>query len=269
MPAPTELVRGIDELIRTGLQNFRDSYFHWLLVVTGVVALGLMLEGPEVIYDFRPREPEHRAPDWIRNLALLGWFLIVVGFAGELVVEERVSKADGTLQTFNNILLGEAQVESARAIERAHGAPLEQERLRSENLRLEALIQPRPLSPDQERNIGVALLGFKGRKVVISWVPNEEAYFFTTQLIAALKAAKIDVEARPPATNGRWYPTYTTGVQVSWPPGQKDLGIALGQALEKIGHVRNLSVMPESEPSRAVSEPVYITVLSKPFDVLR
>jgi hypothetical protein len=46
-----ELIQALDEAIRTDLQNCRESYFGWLVASSIVVALGVVLEGPEVIHE--------------------------------------------------------------------------------------------------------------------------------------------------------------------------------------------------------------------------
>jgi hypothetical protein len=122
------LIEALDEAIRLDLQNWRDSYFVWLIVSAAVVVIGVALEGPELVYEVKKirrrclgQKPLH-APDWVTLVALLGWGLVVLGVAGEGVAEGLVSRADATLQTFNDILLGEAQKEAAFAIERAANA---------------------------------------------------------------------------------------------------------------------------------------------------
>jgi len=118
-----ELLWQIDELTRKDLQGFRDWYFMWLLIATGVVVLGIMLEGPEVIHETvnilrspcRRKEPSA----WIRWMALVGWLLVVVGVAGEGIFEVLVSHTEGLLQNFNEIVLIDTQHESAQAEERA------------------------------------------------------------------------------------------------------------------------------------------------------
>jgi hypothetical protein len=122
-----DLIQTLDELIRADLQNTRDSYFWWLIASSAVVALGVILEGPEVIHEtiglfHRGSESERLTPAWINVLALFGWILIAVGVAGEGIAEAFVSKADGVLQTFNDILLTDARKEAAFAIERAASA---------------------------------------------------------------------------------------------------------------------------------------------------
>jgi hypothetical protein len=115
-------VQALDELVRAGLQNFRDAYFGWLIFSSLVVALGVIfviLEIPEVIYEtldifpriFRKREQAKRRgiPDWAKLVAPMGLILVALGIAAEGIAEVYVSRADDTLQRFNDILLADTR----------------------------------------------------------------------------------------------------------------------------------------------------------------
>jgi hypothetical protein len=122
---PPELAGKIDDLMKADLQLWRDWCFHWLLISTGLVIVGVTLEGPELVYGTiaivrrksrrsEPVEP-HRLPDWAAILGLLGWLLVVVGVAGEYVADPMVSKADGNILTLNDILLRNANKDAGYA----------------------------------------------------------------------------------------------------------------------------------------------------------
>jgi hypothetical protein len=148
------------------------------------------------------------------------------------------------------------------------------ETLRGDNLRLQALIQPRELTPDQQRDIGKELLPFEDRPVSIAAASmnDPESYHFAEQICAALKYAKLSVVLSPPVSpNGRQYTGVTeTGVRIVWfPPEQQDFGMKLAHALSDIGHVRNLLFPPDAGHFVDGSQPVTITVLPKPFDLLK
>jgi|ERR1022692_762931 hypothetical protein len=118
---PPELARPIDDLMKADLQVWRDGCFVWLLISTVVVGIGILCEGPEVWHQTIGviRALERHTPPWIPLLASFGWLLIAAGVIGEGITEAMVSTADGNLQTFNDIVLAEAQTESAFALERA------------------------------------------------------------------------------------------------------------------------------------------------------
>jgi hypothetical protein len=159
MVVPLGFVRKLDELVRTDLQNLRDAYFYRLVLSAAVVAIGVLLEGPEVIHETKAvfrRQPESRARrPWITLVALVGWILVVLGVAGEGIAERYVSQADGLLQEFTNILLNDAVKETAFAIAqaeiaktaagdanaRASGLQKEAEKLRQRNLETEAELE--------------------------------------------------------------------------------------------------------------------------------
>jgi hypothetical protein len=94
------------------------------------VVVGLLFEAPEIWHDtvhsirgfFQPRAPENLAPPWVKLIGIVGWILIVVGVAGEFVAESFVSKADGLVRKFDEIVLAETQNKSSEAFERAASA---------------------------------------------------------------------------------------------------------------------------------------------------
>ncbi len=139
-----ELLRRLDDATRTTFQGARDLYFRWLLISTGLVFSGILLEGPEIIQEtrewlrsiFPPRlvlNPstglpivEHSHFAWIPAVSLMGWILVFIGVIGEGAFEGLMSKADEQLQTLNDTLLanaseraGEANREASRANGRA------------------------------------------------------------------------------------------------------------------------------------------------------
>lgn len=191
-------------------------------------------------------------------LELLGTGLIAIGVAGEFGIHIKAGKIETDMRDTTRQLVAIVEKE-------AGDANRETARLTFENLKLEAQIQPRSLSLEQQLAIGTTLLPFKGRKVVVSW-SDPESYNFAAQIISALKFGKLDIGPSGLfSTSGR-DPSYvinrSIGARLSWPPNQSDLGKALKEALEKIGHVRELSVMPSGEPD------VRVWVFVKPFDIL-
>jgi hypothetical protein len=130
IPIP-DVLKGIDDQIRSNFETFRNTCFNWLLISTGVVVVGLLFELPEIWHESIEAirellcscKPERRIPSWMRLVVSFGWFLIVVGVAGEFVAESFVSRTDGIIQTFNDVLLTESRAESSLAFGRAGGWP--------------------------------------------------------------------------------------------------------------------------------------------------
>lgn len=131
IPIPDTL-KGIDDLIRADFEAFRALWFVRLLAATFLVVVGLVMEGPELWHEilsiihrwnFRRRFhfsiPETHTPEGAKLLAFIGWILIVAGVAGEFVADSFVSKADGFVQKFDEILLADAQKKTGAASERA------------------------------------------------------------------------------------------------------------------------------------------------------
>jgi hypothetical protein len=134
VPIPDTL-KGIDDLIRINLEAFRATWFVRLLAATFLVVVGLVMEGPELWHEihsiiwhwsfkrsFHFSLPEEHPPEWAKLLAFAGWMFIVIGVGGEFVADSFLSKADGYVQKFDEILLTEAQRGTALARERASAA---------------------------------------------------------------------------------------------------------------------------------------------------
>jgi hypothetical protein len=124
MTVSPEIIASLDEGVRQYLLDGRDEYFNLLLLSTVIVAVGIVMEGPEVVHDtkeeilrylFRSKSAlkvdgptglpiyEHRL-NWMKLTASLGWLLIVIGVSGEFVLDSLVSQSDSQVQTFNNII---------------------------------------------------------------------------------------------------------------------------------------------------------------------
>jgi hypothetical protein len=129
---PPDTLKGIDDLIRIDFEGFRAIWFARLLAATFLVVVGLVMEGPELWHEihsiiwrfsfnhrFHFSRPEERLPEWAKLLAFVGWIFIVGGVGGEFVADSFVSRADGFVQKFDEILLADAQKKTGAASERA------------------------------------------------------------------------------------------------------------------------------------------------------
>ena len=99
------------------LTAVRDQYFSYLLWSSMAVAIGVALEGPEVIHEARNvlRKIQEKARPWITLVALIGWILVALGVLGEGISEALVSRADGDIQAFNDKRLADAITKSGDA----------------------------------------------------------------------------------------------------------------------------------------------------------
>ena len=116
----SDLIGLLDAAVRTSFQSLRDTYFVRLEVCTFAVVIGVLIEESEYFLSWpRVREriplgillPAHRFDTWVQRISKAGWILILLGVGGEFVYEARVSRADGWLQEFNNILSVAQQTE--------------------------------------------------------------------------------------------------------------------------------------------------------------
>lgn len=122
MPESSTLIKAMDDAIRSDLQSFSDSFFWLALVCSAIVVIGVAFEGPELLYELWPETFSVFAARWVKKIGLIGWLLVVVGVGGEVIFGLLENKAEGLLQTFNNILLADAQRQSSDANERAASA---------------------------------------------------------------------------------------------------------------------------------------------------
>jgi hypothetical protein len=153
----------------------RDWYFDWLLISTALVVVGLFMEGPEVVHAatsiFRNRQDP--TPRWIAFLALLGWILVVLGVAGEGIAEGYVSWAEGTLQTYNDILLSDATKEAAFALERAANA-------NKRAAEIEQRMADRHITLEQRKKMLAILVSHRSARVAVAFItpslPDAQEY---------------------------------------------------------------------------------------------
>jgi hypothetical protein len=82
---------------RDQFQSHRDQHFGSLLLMTKLVAWGVILEGPELAYEtwnvvkrWRKRRATEHAPFLITLIGLIGWVLVSAGVAGEFWADSNV-----------------------------------------------------------------------------------------------------------------------------------------------------------------------------------
>jgi hypothetical protein len=130
-------------------------------VSTAIVFIGCV---GEFIAEFTHFPKSERSE---KRLARLSLIVLILGIAGELLGAVRTSQLSGQLIANIEERAGKAEQRAAEADERADIALLGQEKLRSDNLKLEELIQPRDLTMEQQLEIKRRLLGFSGRVISV------------------------------------------------------------------------------------------------------
>jgi hypothetical protein len=116
------LIGDLDNKIRFNLQGFDDWFFYWVMASAFVVVLGCAMEGPEILHELWPTVFAVFSSRWVKKVGLVGWLLVVLGVAGEGVFEVFEYKTQGLLQTFDEILLADAQRQAGDAKQSAEGA---------------------------------------------------------------------------------------------------------------------------------------------------
>jgi hypothetical protein len=130
----------------------------------------------------------------IKLRAALGWVLIVVGVVGEGVFEGVVYRYDLALSVLSESSIAETKREANLALERTSANELAEQELRAKNLKLEATVQPRTISLEDQRKIVDACAAFKGHGAIVqSYGLDTEGFATGSQIIAVLQAMNVVV----------------------------------------------------------------------------
>src|SRR5438477_9122853 len=121
---PPDLVANLNQCASTNFVGPRDFWFSWLSRFTTLVAVGLVFELPELVYElaaiaretigflkYRVMLSENRM-HLAKMVAFFGWFLIVVGVVGERFAEVKVRHFDTNVQECSDAKVREATIEA-------------------------------------------------------------------------------------------------------------------------------------------------------------
>jgi hypothetical protein len=124
---PPDCLNNADACMKA-LHSTADLWFGRLSLSTKVVAVGLVFEAPELIWEIafiirckyekwklHITFPERHVPDLVKVVAFVGWFLIVGGVVGEWYTEGKFNEADTNIQELNDVLRTEAIKEASDA----------------------------------------------------------------------------------------------------------------------------------------------------------
>jgi len=127
-PLSADAIKRLEDS-REGWQHLRSHHFSDLLLMTELVAIGVILEGPELVYEivqlvrrWHKKLAREHPPGWITVVGLLGWALVSVGVAGEFWVDSWVNTDDDNIQSINITLLRDAYSSASAAHDIAQGA---------------------------------------------------------------------------------------------------------------------------------------------------
>lgn len=131
---PSDIIAKLHECAAQNFIATRDSWFVWLSRSTKCVVFGLILELPELAYEtidfarnridrFRYKIvlPENRL-EIAKLIAFMGWFLIVIGVAGEWYAGAKIDDLSARIQGCNDARLAEVAEQSGDANARASAA---------------------------------------------------------------------------------------------------------------------------------------------------
>lgn len=128
VPLSADAIKKLEDS-RDGWQRLRSQHFSDLLLMTKLVALGVILEGPEIVYEiiqllrrWRKKSTREHGPGLITVIGLIGWALVSVGVAGEFWVDSWVNTDDDNIQSINITLLRDAYSSASAAAAAAQSA---------------------------------------------------------------------------------------------------------------------------------------------------
>jgi len=269
---PPEIIRSLDEAVRSNLEGGRDWYFGWLQWSTIIVAFGCLLEVPEVIHELW----EEKIPKlWvypIKVISSIGLGLVIAGIAGEWFFEARVTTAEGLVQELDETLLSDTQRETAlaqlqtailrrdtqalkteadtqraiadSALKQAGEANKIAAKEKLDEAQLELLVSPRRLTIDQQERIGKSCPGLNRAKVFVSsYGMDAEGGALAHQIAWAIFDHSFDSEYDGGGiiTSGG----FDEGVLLSGPPESVPFLNCIADALRSIGNLDEIKVNGE------------------------
>jgi hypothetical protein len=206
LPLSPILSGTLPDQARDALQATADMWFHWLLISSGVVAVGVALEAWEATNSLK-RWANHKygkgvgEPNeisWAIPAAYLGLLLVIAGVVGEGVFEGFFSKADTALRAHDSQILAQAEKDAGEAKFRA--AELESETAKLEERTLELGSRDLLLYGKREEALMDGLRQFKEQKVQvrICVFGNNEVRDTAERLTALFKLAEWKVSPWSP-----------------------------------------------------------------------
>ena len=158
---------------RDALQATADKWFHWILISSGCVAVGVVLEIWEATANVwrwfllkcgkQTTEPNEKS--WAIPASYVALLFVIAGVVGESVFESFFSNADTALRAHDSQILAKAESDAADAEFRA--AELEAETAKLEERTLELGPRELLLYGIREEAFLNGLRQFKGQKVQV------------------------------------------------------------------------------------------------------
>jgi hypothetical protein len=124
---PPDLVAKLNECAKTNFIGARDVSLFWQSMSSWAVIVGLVLEGPELIYDMlsilRTNIQRFRYSIILREnrvelakvAAFVGWIFIIIGLFGELRYGSKIADSNASIQGCGDAKVREATLEAGDA----------------------------------------------------------------------------------------------------------------------------------------------------------
>lgn len=258
------------DAVRDSLIRESNKWFTRLLISTGVVALGCILEIGETWTSLRnwtrlKRKLPVEDPNplsWHIPAGAIGLMLVIVGVLAEGVFEGYVSNSDTAIRGHDEQILADTQRQAADTYERAaiamreaEGAKIDAEdaKLRAQGAsdksdietkkreQLGAEVGWRKLTPNQQEDIGKACKGTASDNVsVSSYGMNPEAKALSSQIATAIFNHTFNVNLDPSGivTSA----TLNEGILISAPLEKIDFANCIAKSLTVIGRLAGVTV---------------------------
>lgn len=159
-----------------------ENWYECLTAASLAVIIGVLLEGYDLYTDYRER-------GWSPVLPKIGFLVLVMGLAGEVLFQSKIESADTALRIEAEITVARLQTEARKAESQIADAKKETELSRLETARVEASVAWRRIEPYRFQKMVIALSG-EQHSVTIAYTENDpEALAFAAQIAQAFDQA--------------------------------------------------------------------------------
>lgn len=156
----------------------------------------------------------------------------------------RVKTAEAQVATAKaDVSVAVARVAEADARSQEARSMAEAEKL--ERVRLEAIVAPRSLSVEQQRQIADACRRFSGHRVLVSsYGLDGEGAAIGAQIIAALRSVLGSDNVLDNRTSSVIAGGFEFGVHVRWPDSEREFGTVVANAFQSLGRLQTFVNQP-------------------------
>ena len=236
------------------LVDLSDKYFARLTWSSILVAVGVALEGPEVVLEFSSlfsKRFHRESPQWLKTVGLVGWLLVVVGVVGEGWFELRAARVEADIRAVDNARIDETS-RKALAADNASDHALEEAKQLNE--RTAALTKRTEIGEQRTVEVARAILPRVFTNADELWLTVRtmecQPRFYPVRLFAS-RAGNLNETVEGALTEAGFprVEMVSTGVatsEVSISSPSAELGQCLRNAFERagIGPIGGVTVVP-------------------------